>query len=236
MPVRIVARCHPALEPLLPKPVPAGAALPDWLREMPSEAESPALGGARVRTLKHCPPLIDALGLGLLMPLAADLEITAEGISWDWSPPVIPDQLLSRAPVGVHVPEQASGAPLRLEGRAAIKFMNFWTLSVPEGWSLLFTHPLNREDLPFRSLSGVVDCDAFADGYVHFAAIWSDPGFRGRLPAGTPVVQAIPVPRGAAELETGTLDEAGAAASRAVQEALQAGPGVYRKRFRQRRG
>ena len=61
--ITLTARCHPALEPILPKPVLAADALPGWLRTMPSEVASDTLGGAPIRTLKHCPPLIDALGL-----------------------------------------------------------------------------------------------------------------------------------------------------------------------------
>lgn len=231
----ITARCHPSLRGVIPEPVAAAKALPGWLRDMPSEAPAASLGGGAVRTLKHCAPLIDAMSAGIVLPLAADLEVTEDGLTWDWAPPVIPDQPISRAPIGVHAPEQAAGAPLPLHGRAAIKFMNYWTLEVPEGWSILFTHPLNREDLPFRTLSGVVDCDLFRNGYVHFPAIWVDAGFRGTLPAGTPVAQAIAVPR-AQGLTIGTLDDAGQAASRAVHDALGAERGVYRKRFRGRRG
>ena len=72
--MKIVARCHPALEPLLPRPVPAARALPDWLRAMPAEALSDLLGGESVRTVKHCPPFIDALALGLMIPLATGLH------------------------------------------------------------------------------------------------------------------------------------------------------------------
>jgi len=151
--ITLTARCHPALEPILPKPVLAADALPDWLRTMPSEVDSETLGGAPIRTLKHCPPLIDALGLGLLMPLAADLTVRAGEVSWHWDPPPLPADLLTRAPIGLHVPEQAAGTPLPVAG-FIIKFTNFWTLEAPEGWSILFTHPLNREDLPFRTLAG----------------------------------------------------------------------------------
>ncbi len=228
-PPKIVARCHPALEAVLPKPVLAAEALPGWLREMPSEVESATLGGERVRTLKHCPPLIDALSLGLLVPLAADLTVTGGEIEWDWDPPIVPDQLMSRAPVGLHVPEQAAGSPLPVGEGFVVKFMNFWTLQAPEGWSLLFTHPLNREDLPFRTLAGVVQCDRFADGLVHFPALWTDPGFEGVLPAGTPVAQAIPVPRLPAGLETAVMDDAAASRLREMQEALGKERGVYRK-------
>lgn len=228
----IKARCHPALEPILPKPVEAGRALPDWLRDMPSEVAAPSLGGESVRTLKHCPPLIDALSLGVLIPLATDLSFAAGAVSWDWAPPVLEDARISRAPIGVHVPEQTMGAPFRMAPGLILKFMNFWTLEAPEGWSLLFTHPLNREDLPFRTLSGVVDCDLFRDGYVHFPALWQEAGFTGILPAGTPVAQVIALPRGAQGLETGVMDPAEVAANRAVQTELQEARGIYRRRFR----
>jgi len=124
---------HPALEPILPKPVAAGRALPDWLRDMPSEVAAPSLGGKSVRTLKHCPPRIDALSLGVLIPLATDLTFTEGEVSWDWAPPVLEDARISRAPIGMHVPEQASGAPFRMAPGLILKFMNFWTLEAPEG-------------------------------------------------------------------------------------------------------
>ena len=229
----IRARCHPALEPILPKPVPAAKAIPDWFRAMPSEVAAPSLGGEAVRTLKHCPPLIDALSTGVLIPLACDLEIKNGEIRWDWTPPVLTDARITRAPVGLHVPEQATGVPFRLDIGAVVKFMNFWTLEAPEGFSLLFTHPLNREDLPFRALSGVVDCDLFKSGYVHFPALWTDAGFEGVLPKGTPVAQVMAVPRGDAQaLDLGVMSEDEIAANAEVQRALAEDRGVYRKRFR----
>ncbi|NHQ73795.1 hypothetical protein HAT86_04845 [Roseovarius gahaiensis] len=230
----IRARCHPQLRSILPPPVPAAAALPEWLRSMPSEVDAASLGGVAVRTLKHCPPMIDALATGVIVPLATDLHIADGEIAWDWDPPILEDALISRAPVGLHVPEQASGLPLRLTCNAVVKFMNFWTLEVPEGWSLLFTHPLNREDLPFRSLSGVVDGDLFRDGYVHFPALWTDPSFQGTLPKGTPVAQVIAVPRGGQGLEIGEMSGDDIARNRDVQRALSEDRGVYRKRFRAR--
>ncbi len=231
MSITITARCHPALEPILPKPVLAKSGLPDWLKAMPSEAPSDTLGGATVRTVKHCPPFLDAMGAGLLMPLACDLIMANGELSWDWDPPPMPDQLTSRAPIGVHVPEQLSGSPLE-DGHFAIKFMNFWALSVPEGWSLLFTHPLNRDDLPFRTLSGIVDCDRFGAGLVHFPAVWTDLAFTGALPVGTPISQIIPFQRNVLSVDIDVMSEDEMAATRAVQEALQAEPGVYRKNYR----
>jgi hypothetical protein len=201
---------------------------------MPSEVDAPSLGGEAVRTLKHCPPVIDALCTGVIIPLATDLHVSDGEIAWDWDPPILEDALISRAPVGLHVPEQASGAPFRLATDAVVKFMNFWTLEVPEGWSLLFTHPLNREDLPFRSLSGVVDGDLFRDGYVHFPALWTDPSFEGTLAKGTPVAQVLAFPRGGQGLEIAEMSDHDIARNRDVQRALSEERGVYRKRFRTR--
>lgn len=230
---RILARCHPALEPLLPRPVPAARALPDWLRAMPSEVAAPSLGGEMVRTLKHCPPFIDALSLGVVIPLATDIHVADGALSWDWDPPVIADAPITRAPLGLHVPEQATGAPLRLDGQVAIKFTNYWTLEVPAGWQILVTHPLNRPDLPFQTLSGVVSAARFGLGYVHFPAIWTDPGFTGILPRGTPVAQVIALPLADAGLEVRAMDDAEIAQSRGIAERLQTAPGVYRRDFRE---
>ncbi|WP_121065909.1 hypothetical protein [Chachezhania antarctica] len=230
----ITARCHPALLPILPPPVPAAKTLPDWLREMPSEAPADLLDGEAVRTLKHCPPILDAMGAGVLVPLATDLTVENGEISWDWDPPVLPETLISRAPIGMHVPEQAKGAPFGLTDGMVVKFLNFWTFEVPEGYSLLFTHPLNRPDLPFRTLAGLVDCDGFRDGYVHFPALWPDPDWQGVLPAGTPVAQVVAVPREAQGLTILPMTEAQVAANRDVQEALQTRRGVYRKEHRHR--
>lgn len=228
--MKITARCHPRLEPILPKPVPAARALPDWVRTMPTRALSDTLGGEEVRTVKQCPPFVDALTLGVMIPLASDLTLAGGEMSWDWDPPVLDDAAITRAPVGLHVPEQATGVPYHPGDHMVIKFINFWTLSVDPGWSLLFTHPMNRPDLPFLTLSGVVDCDLFRDGYVHFPALL-DPGFEGMIPAGTPVAQVIPVQKGT-DLAVGVMDADQIAQNLGIQTRLQAEPGVYRKEFR----
>jgi hypothetical protein len=232
----IAARCHPKLAPLLPRPTLARDVLPDWFRKMPNEVEAASLQGEAIRTLKHCPPIIDALAGGVMIPLATDLQIAGGEISWDWDPPILEDALISRAPLGLHAPEQATGVPYNLHTNAVVKFMNFWTLEAPEGMSLLFTHPLNREELPFRTLSGVVDCDLFRDGYVHFPALWLEPDFEGTLPKGTPVAQVFAISRAEQTLTVSDMDEDDIARNREVQRALGENRGVYRKEFRHRNG
>lgn len=228
--MKITAQCHPKLASILPRPVPAAQALPDWVRSMPGKAVSETLGGVEVRTVKQCPPFVDALTLGVMIPLATDVTVAGGEMSWDWDPPVLDDAAITRAPVGLHVPEQAAGVPYHPGDHMVIKFINFWTLQVPKGWSLLFMHPMNRPDLPFLTLSGVVDCDLFADGYVHFPALLA-PDFSGVIPRGTPVAQVVPVQKGV-DLDVGVMTEQAVARNLDVQTRLQAAPGVYRKDFR----
>lgn len=227
--MKITARCHPRLEALLPKPVSAAKALPDWLGKMPGEAVSDTLGGQPVRTLKHCPPLIDGLRLGVLILCPTDITVRDGALSWAWDFPQLPDAALSRAPIGVHVPEQADGTPLAQKS-LFVKFINHWTLQSDPGWSLLFQHPLGYPDLPFRTLSGVVDCDLFADGYVHFPAVL-EAGFNGVIPKGTPIAQVIPVKKDCV-LDVMPMTEAAVERNRAMQETLDQTPGHYRKSYR----
>ena len=81
-----------------------------------------------------------------------------------------------------------------------------------------------------------MDADRFYDGGINFPALWTQAEFSGVLPKGTPVAQCFAVPRTAPELVFESFDEAHKTAySRTVSEVL-ATPGVYRKRFRARRG
>jgi hypothetical protein len=134
-----------------------------------------------------------------------------------------------------HVPAQMQGTPLFDERRMAVKFNSFWTVELPKGWSLMATHPINRFDLPFRTLTGVVDSDRFHDVGVFFPAIWIDPDFAGTLAAGTPVAQCFPVSRDELELELSAFTSSEARRYTETGAAIKAEPGLYRKRFRARK-
>ena len=102
--MRLTFRCDPALEPFLPRPIPARAALPDWLREMPRTAHSD-LHGQDVRTVKQCPPFIDAMCHGVVMPLPCDITVQQGRLSWDWDVPRPRVHAHPRAPLSFHVPD-----------------------------------------------------------------------------------------------------------------------------------
>jgi hypothetical protein len=233
--MRMIFRCDPALSAHLPRPVAARSALPDWLRAMPANARS-EIHGRDIRTVKQCPPFVDAMAYGVLIPLPCDVAVDHGAFSWDWNIPEPSTPGHPRAPLSFHVPAQFAHTPLAQDGQAAIKFNSFWTIELEPGWSLFSTHPLNREDLPFRSISGLVDADRFHDGGINFPAIWTQPDFSGVLAKGTPVAQVFAVPRAAPELTFECLDEVQQSAYANTVAEVLASPGVYRKRFRARRG
>ena len=241
--IRTVKQCPPFVDAmaygvliLLPCDVVVErSALPDWLRAMPAKAHS-EIHGREIRTVKQCPPFVDAMAYGVLVLLPCDVTVNSGSFSWDWNIPEPATSGHPRAPLSFHVPAQFAEAPFAREGQAAIKFNSFWTIELEPGWSLFATHPVNRDELPFRLISGLVDADRFHDGGINFPAIWTRPDFSGVLPKGTPVAQVFAVPRAAPQLEFECFDESHKAAYETTVAEVLASPGVYRKRFRARRG
>ncbi len=226
-------RCDPALIDVLPRPQPAREALPVWLRKMPATAASPT-HGVSVRTVKQCPPFVDAMQFGFVIPLPCDVHVDNETLTWDWALPVLSVDGHTRSPISFHVPAQLTGSPMHEPLRAVLKFNCFWTITVDSGWSLYATHPINRLDLPFRTLTGLVDSDAYNETGIFFPAMWVDPAFSGTIARGTPVAQCFPVRRQALELNFQGFTGDEAARYTAIGKAIQAEPGLYRKQHRAR--
>lgn len=232
--MRMTFRCDPRLADHLPRPFPARSALPDWLRAMPAKAHSD-IHDREIRTVKQCPPFVDAMAHGVMIPLPCDVRVERGAFAWDWDIPEPATQGHPRAPLSFHPVAQFAGAPFA-NGQAALKFNSFWTIELEPGWSLFATHPVNRDDLPFRVISGLVDADRFHDGGINFPAVWTQPDFAGVLPKGTPVVQCFAVPRAAPELVFEAFDDAHREAYSKVVGEVLAAPNVYRKHFRAKRG
>ncbi len=201
-------RCLPELHGHIPEPVEAAEALPDWLELMPATVQSEVLGGELVHTFRQLPSIMNSFSAGIMFKLPCDLGVKDGEFFWNWSKPVSPRVQLTRSPLGFYAPEQATGMPLGVSsGDFILKFNNFWSIEAPSGTSLVFTHPLNREDLPFRTLSGIVDCDQAKGDFVHFPAIWKDTAFEGTLAAGTPIAQAFAFKRKPVALDCGPMND-----------------------------
>jgi hypothetical protein len=224
-------RCPAELEGRIPPPVPAAQGLPQWLRDMPAQLVSEIAGGED-ETVKRCPPFVDAMTGGFLIPLICDVHVADGQFTWDLDLPAGGSAAWPRSPLSFHHPDAVAGTPLFDPDRFTIKFHNLWTIEAPEGYALLFTHPANRFDLPFTTLTGMVDCDRYTDAWINFPAHWRDPGFRGVLPRGTPVAQCFPVRRERWSVEVGVMDEGRARAAHALTGEIRRERGVYRRRFR----
>jgi hypothetical protein len=167
------------------------------------------------------------------MPLAADVKIENGEFSWDSSIRTGSAlRGLTRSPIDYHDSVQVKGTPLFDDDRFIIKFNNFWTIELPPGYSLFVTHPVNRADLPFTTLTGVVESDIYVDSLIHFPARWNDPNFNGVLPKGTPVAQCIAIRRESFTEEFGVLSQEASERLLATAKAIAGDTGFYRREFR----
>src|SRR5262249_23193965 len=119
-------RCPPELEGVLPRPIAAVRGLPEWFKAMPQTAFSTLLQEEQM-TIKKCPPVIDAMTAGFLMPLVADLRVEDGAFAWDRDVPAGSLTAFMRAPIDFHDNNQVVGTPFFSEDQFLIKFTNFWT-------------------------------------------------------------------------------------------------------------
>ena len=76
--------------------------------------------------------------------------------------------------------------------------------SLQKGYSAMYLSPLNRFDLPFLTVAGIIDNDNMdTPGLMPF---FLKEGFEGVIPAGTPYVQIIPFKRDDWEMEVKHYD------------------------------
>jgi len=158
-------------------PKPASRFLPEWFKKLPGVVKG-------TETIKKCMPFMDAMTSGYMIVLAADVQFDGEEF-----------HQISKIPmVTKHLGEQLGDIDLPLEyHKQPWKWQNLFVMKTPKGYSTLFSHPLNRIDLPFYSLSGVVDTDTFPAAVNFPFFIKKD--FRGIIEEGTPIAQAIPFKR-----------------------------------------
>jgi len=231
-PLVVKFSCPPELESILPRPIPAVTGLPDWFKALPQHSFS-SISNKELMTVKKCPPFIDAMTYGYLMPLAADIRVEAGEFSWDSKMPAATIlRSFTRSPIDYHDSVQVKGTPFFNDDRFIIKFNNFWTIEIPRGYSLFVTHPVNRPDLPFTTITGLVDSDLYVDSFVNFPARWNDMNFNGVLPKGTPVAQCIAIRRETFVEHFDVLSQQAAERMLATKAAIANETGFYRKEFR----
>jgi hypothetical protein len=174
--------------------------IPDWYRKADRFAKNqkgdfvigPDKG--KIPTWKACPAVFDVMGTGYAYVTPYDIEffindrgvIDAKILNNENSPSFYPSLVTPRPPMPqFHHPE----------GYYKDHFAWFpeWAIETPEGYSALYVHPLNRYELPFFTVSGIIDNDDVnLPGSMPF---FVREGFVGIIEAGTPFAQIIPFKR-----------------------------------------
>jgi hypothetical protein len=174
---------------------PSSEFVPEWYRLAKgnihgAETElNPYKPNVTTSTFKKCTPFFDAMTSGYTVFLTADIEVMEN----DNGDPFVLWRT-NRIMVTEHSSVQWEGLPVPEGYRPLVlKWHNQFILKAPKRYSLLFLHPINRFDLPFQTITGIVDCDNW-DGVVHFP-FFIKKNFIGIIPKGTPIAQIMPIKR-----------------------------------------
>jgi hypothetical protein len=166
---------------------PAKNHIPKWYKEIPKWKNNQVfeIGKGLNHTVKQCMPVFDSLTTGYMIVLPNDLYVKNNNglpfITWNAAefPPKSRDGVadLNLVPAGHH--------PTEFIWQTGVSH------AIPLGFSMLLTHPVNRYDLPFTTLTGIIDGGFImpATGNIPF---YVKEGFEGVIPQGTPIAQLIP--------------------------------------------
>lgn len=175
-------------------PVTSSSKIPNWYKKMSSTinkdktSKTPELQSKM--TLKMCQPFLDAFTCGYMITLPFDIHVNNSDDSlpkFSWG--------VNHKMIEHHEESQYPGfESLDIFDKTIYKFNPTHTIETPPGYSLLFTHPLNRIDLPFFTISGFVDTDGFNMIPVNLP-FFIKKDFEGIIEKGTPIAQIIPIKR-----------------------------------------
>lgn len=183
------------IEIVVPCPKPAKEYTPKWYKDMElflGGKKEYSAGHLSNKTLKLCMPFADTFNTGYIQETWCDLYINVnddERLEYHYSNSPELVGLRNNHPDGsMQIPQQFYNQEFN--------WRQPWSPVLPKGYSMLITHPLNRSDLPFQTLTGVVDSDTFlVELFPNNLPFYVVKGFTGLIPAGTPMFQMIPIKR-----------------------------------------
>lgn len=169
--------------------LPAKKFIPEWYKNN------------KFDTLKSCIPFLDAFTSGYMITLPYDIHVSVNKDK--------PEIKLSDGTIYNGSVRDSQSIDIIPFNHYGVEFAwdLYTAINIPSGSSILFTHPLNRNDLPFTTLSAVIDGEftLVPHGAIPF---YIKQGFEGIIKAGTPVAQIIPFKQESwkAELELGLFE------------------------------
>jgi hypothetical protein len=160
----------------IPEPRSAKEFIPDWYKK---------INGKNVKNVKSCIPFLDSMTHGYIQQTWKDLYVEE-----------------SEGSISIHNHEGhvyvRDRSDIEVDSsfhKIEFTWSRHWAIQLPDGYSGLIVHPLNRLDLPFFTISGTVDFDTFYYPKVTNIPFYIKKGFSGIIPKGTPMFQIIPVKR-----------------------------------------
>jgi hypothetical protein len=228
---KVTFTTYPELYDVIPEPVPARSMLPDWFKKLKglSSLESENPSGWPDRSIKRCPPVLDAMVSGWILTTPAEMRVVinedGSGVEWDTE--------FSHSVIEDHSIQQIKGHPSL--PRLPLKIMNYWHMKTPPGWSTLFVPPLNRVNEYFEPMSGVVETDKYFE-FVNFPSFLKHTGTTFIIPRGYPVVQAIPFKRGfSRKADIRAMKPRESDALELLRKKRTSHPGIYRETMWERK-
>lgn len=177
-------------------PKPTSKSMPEWFRQADRFAKNDHTGEyyigpdkGKIPTFKACPALFDGFVSGYTLHTPCDIEffINENGnISSKIEDKKYKDFVSSRPPMPQFI---------HPHGYYKHHFAWFpdWAIKLPKGYSAIYLSPMNRYDLPFITVEGIIDNDSV--DLLGLMPFFIQDNFTGILPAGTPYAQIIPFKR-----------------------------------------
>lgn len=174
------------------RPKPAEEYLPEWFKRAPAfDTGKPQFNpdtGSPNQTLKLCMPFFDSLSMGYIQETWCDIYFERKNGETFYYYPVGPKIMSNRH--NTTYPHIKGFEPMHYLWHGP------YAPELPAGYSVIITHPFNRYDLPFLTLTGIIDADTCTQAHPesNLPFLLRD-DFEGMIKKGTPMFQMIPFKR-----------------------------------------
>jgi hypothetical protein len=166
-------------------PEPGSKSLPKWFKEMaPYEGHKLSVYNKKSSaTAKKCTPMLDAMSSGYVVKLWADVVV-----AWEEDSPHI-NWRVDHDVFALHGNNSREVPPPTGYHNTVFKFLTWFRVKLPAGYSIIVQPPANRNPLPFMAIPAIIDSGVSIDTNI---PVWISKDAKGVIEAGTPIAQLIP--------------------------------------------
>jgi hypothetical protein len=168
------------IKEMVPCPAPARTVVPDWYKDIMPNKDMPGI--------KNCIPFLDSLTSGYVQKTWTDIIV--ENNNGEISIKLVDND--------VEMVKERNSSSLPIQDdfyKKEFIWQRPWAIKLPEGYSSIITHPFNQIELPFMTLSAIVDSDKYYHANIGNIPFYIKSNFTGTIPAGTPMFQILPIKR-----------------------------------------